>query len=109
MAAMPEVVRRRMIGDDLRAQLEATIEQRVDRYIEVSHHPMTPNLHFAAALAECIRLYTDGYFLSAVMVTQAVAEGLRRFIVERNGIKLDEQMDGPQVVDLLIKKEIISE
>jgi hypothetical protein len=97
-----------MIGVDLRGILEATIEQRVDRYIEVSHQPITPNPHFAAASSECISLYTDGYFLSTVMVTQAVAEGIRKFVVERNAIKPDDGMKGPQLADLLVQKGIIS-
>jgi len=96
-----------MISDDLRASYEATIEQRVDRYLEVSHQPITPNPHFADASAECIRLYTDGYFLSTVMVTQAVAEGIRRFVVERNGIKPEDGTDGQQVAENLAQEGVI--
>lgn len=108
MADIPECIRRQMVSDDLRGSLEATIEQRVDRYLEVSHQPITPNPHFAAASAECIRLYTDGYFLSTVMVTQAVAEAIRRFVLERNEIKPDDGMDGQEVAKLLATKGIIS-
>jgi hypothetical protein len=97
-----------MISDGLRADLEATIEKRVDRYIEVSHQPITPNPYFAAASAECLRLYTDGFFLSAVMVTQAVAEGIRKFVVKCNGITLQDKMKGPAIVNLLVEKQIIS-
>jgi hypothetical protein len=97
-----------MIGDILRESFEATIEQRVDRYIEVNHQLITPNLHFAAASAECIRLYTDGYFLSTVMATQAIAEGIRKFVVERNKIKCDNNSDGPKTVALLVEKKIIT-
>ncbi len=108
MADIPECVRRRMISDDLRGIFEATIEQRVDRYIEVSHQPITANPHFAGASAECIRLYTDGYFLSTVMVTQAVTEAIRKFIVKHNEIKPDNGMKGPQIAEILVKKGIIS-
>ncbi len=109
MAELPEQVRRRMISDDLRAIFEATIEQRVERYLEISHQGMIPNCHFAEASAECIRLYTDGYFLSAVMVTQAVAEGIRKFVVKRNEeVKPDENMKGPAIVSLLVERRILS-
>jgi hypothetical protein len=42
----------------------------------VAHQGIVPNHHFAAASSECIDLYRDGYALSAVMVSQAVAEGI---------------------------------
>ena len=109
MADIPELVKRRMVSDDLRGSFEATIEQRVDRYIEVSHQPMTSNPHFAAASAECIGLYTDGHFLSTVMVTQAVAEGLRKFILECNGIRPNDGVNGEQIGTLLVEKKIMSE
>jgi len=109
MPDIPEVIRRRMTEDDLRARFEATIKQRVNRHRQVSHQPMTPYHHFADASAECIKLYTDGYFLSTVMVTQAVAEGMRRFVVERNGTKITNKSDGPSVIALLAEKKVISE
>ncbi|KKK99133.1 hypothetical protein LCGC14_2635790 [marine sediment metagenome] len=97
-----------MVSDGLRAHFEGTLEQRVNRCLEVSHQDVIPNHYFAAASAECIDLYTDGYFLSAVMVTHAVAEGIRRFVVECERIKLDDNMKGPDIFDLLVQKGIIS-
>jgi len=108
MADIPEPIKRRMIADGLRAKAESFIEQRVDRYIEASHHGMIPHHHFAPASAECISLYTDGYFYSTVMVAQSVAEGISRFIAERNGIEFDKKMSGPRILDLLIEKRVIS-
>ena len=104
-----DTVERLGITNDLRGRLEATIQMRVDRYIEVSPHTMVPNHHFAGASAECVSLYVDGYLLSAVMVTQAVVEGIRRFVIERNAIKVDEGVDGPEAIGLLVAKGIISE
>ena len=108
MADIPECVRRRMISDDLRSRFEATIQERVNRYMEVSHQGIIPNPHFAAASTQCIELYMDGYFLSTVMVTQAVAEAIRKFVAERNKIKCEDNRDGPAIVNLLVKEEIIS-
>ena len=104
----PEQVTRRRIADGLRAHFEAMLEQRIDRHIEISHHPITPNHHFTKPSNECIDLYTDGHFFSTVMVTQAVAEGIRRFVVERNGIKWDDGMKGPEIAELLVNRGIIS-
>ena len=108
MADIPECVRRRMISDDLRALFEATIQERVNRHLEVSPQEIIANHHFAVASAECIRLYTDGYFLSTVMVTQAVTEAIRRFVVERNEIKPGAGIEGPQIAEILVKNGIIS-
>ena len=57
---------------------------------EVAHQGVIPNHHFAVASSECIKLYRDGYLLSAVMVSQSVTEGIWRFVLERNQIQLKE-------------------
>ncbi len=38
-------------------------------------------------------LYRDGYFISAVMVSQAVNEGIVRFIAEKNNINIQQDND----------------
>ena len=57
---------------------------------EVPHQGIIANHHFAKASSECIGLYRDGHLLSAVMVSQAVAEGIWRFVLERNQIQPDQ-------------------
>ena len=116
MDGISDQLNRVQIAASLRESLEATIEQRVERYIEVSHQNVIPAHHFAAASTQCIELYRDGYFLSAVMVTQAVAEGIRKFVVERNGIEQPaaakdeaQEKDAPKTVALLFDKRIISQ
>jgi hypothetical protein len=79
-------IKRREIKDDLRSSLEQSIDQRVNRYLEINHQWIIGNHHFAAASAECIELYRDGYFIGAVMMSQAVNEGIIKFIVEKNDI-----------------------
>lgn len=108
MADIPELVRRRMIDDTLRQKFEQTIEERIERCLEVSHQRVIPGHHFAEASAQCIDLYTDGYFLSTIMVTQAVAEGIQKLIRERNGISAPAPEKGPELVHLLIAKGIIT-
>ena len=65
-----------------------------------------PNHHFGAASSECIELYRDGYLLSAVMVSQSVAEGVWRLVLERNQIQPD--VDRPTVAAALVERKIIS-
>lgn len=84
-------VKRREIKDDLRSSLEQSIDQRVNRFLEINHQWIIGNHYFAAASAECIELYRDGYFIGAVMMSQAVNEGIIKFIVEKNDINKYKQ------------------
>ena len=82
-----QAIKKAQLQDSLRSLLEQTIEQRIERYLEIDHQGIVGGHHFAAASSECINLYRDGYFISAVMVSQAVNEGIIKFVAERNGIK----------------------
>ena len=81
---------------------------------EVAHQGVIPNHHFAVASSECIKLYRDGYLLSAVMVSQSVTEGIWRFVLERNQIQLKELKGGERKINrpamgaILVKRKIIS-
>ncbi len=65
-----QTIKRRRLQDNLRSSLEQSIDQRVDRYLEINHQWIIGNHYFAAASAECIELYRDGYFISTVMVSE---------------------------------------
>ena len=71
-------------------------------------HGIIPNHHFAKASSECIGLYRDGYLLSAVMVSQAVAEGIWRFVLERNQIGGGKKKNRPTIAAVLVGRKIIS-
>src|SRR5713101_3056444 len=102
-----DIVRREQLKRGLLDACKGTVDARVDRYLEVSHQGIVPNHHFAAASSECVDLYRDGYFLSAVMVSQSVAEGIWRFLLERNSIPADR--DRPELAALLVGQGIISQ
>lgn len=70
--------------ESLRMEFEATLLERVSRYIEVKPHGISPNQHFAPVSGECAKLYRDGHFYGCIALTQAVAEALVRFLCERN-------------------------
>ncbi len=103
-----------IIRGDLKAEFESTIEERIDRYLEISHQFIIGNHHFAEASSECIKLYRDGYFISAVMVSQALNGGIIRFIAERNCIDLHPNNDKGKtkkistLIDEFEEKNIIS-
>jgi hypothetical protein len=106
MAESSEIWRREDLNKGMRQVLEQTIEERVERYLEVAHQGIIPNHHFAAASSECIDLYRDGYSLSAVMVSQAVTEGIWRLVLERNQVQADR--DRSTLATTLVERRILS-
>ncbi len=90
----------------LRSILEQTIDDKTDRYFEIDHQGIIANHHFAAASSECIDLYRDGYFISAVMVSQAVNEGIVKLIAECNNI---ENSKHQELIDTFKEKKIITQ
>lgn len=86
--------------------LQQTLDQRVDRYLEVAHQGIIPGHHFAAASSECLDLYRDGYFLSAVMVSQSVTEGIWKFVLERN--QMTPESDRSAQAKLLVERGTLS-
>lgn len=99
-------LRRHLVKESLRAALEQTLDERVDRYLEVRHQNVIASHHFAGASTECLDLYRDGYFLSTVMVSQSVVEGIFRFVLDRNCISADGER--PEMATLLVERGIIS-
>ena len=82
---------------------------------EVPHQGIIGDHYFAKASSECIGLYRDGHLLSAVMVSQAVAEGIWRFVLERNQIQPKKLKVGggkkknrPTIAAVLVGRKIIS-
>jgi len=76
----------------LKSRFETTFEERVQRAIDVRPQAIVPHHHFTWASMECIYLYRDGYFIATAMATQALNEGLIRFIAERNGIPPNQDL-----------------
>lgn len=101
-----EDFRREDLKRGMRQVFDQTLDERVERYLEVAHQGIVPNHHFVAASSECIDLYRDGYALSAVMVSQAVAEGIWRFVLERNQVQADR--DRPTLSATLVERKILS-
>ena len=98
-------LKKMLVKQSLQSNLESTIDQRVERYLEIDHQGIIGAHHFAEASSECINLYCDGYFISAVMVSQSVNEGIIKFVAEKNGVKHE---DFTKSIDKFVKKEIIS-
>ena len=86
---------RGMLADSLRQSFEATLEERIDRLLHLDHQQVISGHHFAAASSEAIRAYQEGHFISVVMTSQAVNEGIIRFVADRNGVSKHELVPLP--------------
>ena len=82
-----------MIRRDLRDQFEQTLEEKVDRFLEVKAHPIVPAHHFSSPSRECAEVYLEGKFFSAISLTQAIVDSISRFIFKRNDLKADNDVD----------------
>jgi hypothetical protein len=110
-------MRRVLIAQGLKDELQSTMEERIDRLLETERGLAVANHHFSAAAAECIRLYRDGYFISVVMVSQVVNEGMMRFVAEANSISLQVQEPGgktrtkgvPDLIDEFRRAGVLSQ
>ncbi|MDZ4201383.1 MAG: hypothetical protein U1C96_04455 [Gallionella sp.] len=90
----------------LKSRFESTLEERVQRAMEVRPQTIIPHHHFTCASTECIYLYRDGYFMATAMATQALNEGLMRFIAERNNIPPN---DNPyQLIEIFLSTSLVS-
>ena len=102
------VLTRPLVIEDLRQRDEQTREDRADRYLEVHQQGFIPNQHFAPASAECHYLYRDGHFIATVMTTQAVNEGILKFVAERNNIQKTDYCNLRALLKLLVSQGIFS-
>lgn len=85
-----KVFEKAQIKDALKQMFSLTLDQRVNRYIELKPHEIIPNSHFAAVSAEAHELYRDGHFYGTISLTQSVAEALVKFLCQKNGCKQNQ-------------------
>ena len=106
--AMREAMRFQLIQEFAQID-ERTCEERADRYLEIDRQKIIGEHHFARASTECIYLYTHGFFIATVMTTQAVNEGIIKFVAGRNNIINYENMNHSKRLKTLKDKSIISQ
>jgi hypothetical protein len=82
-----KAIKRLMVKEGIESQCKSSIEEKIDRYLEIEHQGIIGGHYFAQASSECIYLYRDGYFIGAVMMSHAINEGIIKFIAERNEIE----------------------
>lgn len=108
--AIPEFVWKKQIENSLKQEFEQTLEERVNRWMQVQLPKILPYhedvQHFVAPSAECSLLFREGHFYGCIALVQAVVEALVRFVWEKNNCR--GVGDFEQRVRRLHKKEIIS-
>jgi len=83
---IPENIKKIQLEMDILSHDKSTIKERVNRYLEIDHQGIIGNHYFAKASSECLYLYRDGYFISAVMMSHAINEGIIKFVADRSNI-----------------------
>jgi len=106
MSQSDENAQREYLKQAMQDDLHRSIDERVNRYLEIVYQWVIPAHHFAQASAECIYVYRDGYFLTVLMASQSVTEGLWRFVLERNTIQYNADREA-QANDL-VQRAILS-
>lgn len=76
-----------MAEDGIKQEFQQTLSSRVERYLKVKPHGIIPFTEFAPVAAECSSLFRDGHFYGAIALSQAVGEGIAKFLCQKNGWK----------------------
>ena len=107
-----ERIRRIQLKESLESEFKSTVEQRINRYLEIDHQKIIGGHYFSEASSECIYLYRDGYFIGTVMMSHAINEGIIKFIAERNSISRKKENGDTKTIEELVnefkEKKIIS-
>lgn len=96
-------LRKRMVQS-----LEQSLDERVDRFLAVGHQNMVAKHHFTDASQECLECFTHGHFIAAIMLAQAVAEGVLKLMVERNELTI-EKPNRDKRLEALLESDFINE
>lgn len=71
----------------LRSMFEMKLASLIQRADQTEVIPIIPNHYFSAASSEIREMFIDGYFMGTITLSQSVAEGLSRFLCDRNKLR----------------------
>jgi len=81
---------RAQLVSDMRAIFEGQIDEMVERHLEVPIPKVIPLHHFALGSTECSSSFHSGHFTACIVLAQAVAEGIAKFVCFRSGVRETE-------------------
>lgn len=100
-----KLIRRCEIKDKFISSFMGSIEERVDRYLDIDHQWIIGEHHFSKSSSECVDLYRDGYFIAAVMMSHAINEAIIKFAAERNPqVNRQNENGGTKSLEALINE-----
>jgi hypothetical protein len=101
-----KAIEKKQLEDTLKQEFEITLQDRIERYLQVKPHGIIPNTPFARASSECSKAYRDGQFYGCISLTQSVAESLVKFLCKCNGWKPEKVFE--KNIEKLEKRGIIT-
>ena len=90
----------------LKSHDQARLAGRADRATRTSVHGIIPGRFFAAASSECRDIFIDGHYYACISLSQAVAEGLARFLGDLHNVRAKN--DPKKRVQRLLSKGVIT-
>ena len=99
-----ERIKRIQLKESLESECKSTVEQKINRYLEIEHQKIIGGHHFSKASSECIYLYRDGYFIGTVMMSHAINEGIIKFVTDRNSISRQKENGNTKTIEELINE-----
>jgi|SRR5579863_1385411 len=91
----PEISLSRVDAESTRKQIQkddaSNFEPRVARVQRTRLHRIIPHVWFDAASTECRDMFRDGHFYGCICLSQSVAEGLAKFVLEVHRFKVGKQ------------------
>jgi len=100
------LIQKKQLEENLRSEFEATIKDRVGRYLEVKPHEIIPNTHFSQVSTQISALFRDGQFYGCIALSQAVGEALVRYMCQKNKFKPAKTFENN--LDKLYKRRFLS-
>ena len=82
-----KMMQRARAKDAIKQEFEQTLCSRVERYLKVKPHGIVPHTEFSPVSAECTCLFRDGHFYGSIVLSQALAEAIAKFLCQKNGWK----------------------
>lgn len=92
----------------LRSNFEIKLASSIRRAELTDILPIIPNHYFTKASSEIQEMFISGYFIGAITLSQSVAEGLSRFMCERNGLRSYPKKDHLKRVNKLLSINVIT-
>lgn len=95
------------IEEILRQTFEHSFPQMVERYLSLNWATISQNEYFTEITKECYNLYVQGYYISSIMVSQAINEAFARYWIEKNNHQPKQDEKKEDSVKILVETGIL--